>query len=593
MSKKKNKTPKITLFVLLAVAVILLIFLVVWLVGELKDTFGDPNPATSTPPTVVTTTVGSDPGLQSTPSSTPATSDTLVGSEVVMLVESYINDMRADKSLVVEANGQQVAIDLEEVNAPVDYEALEAYMKTMNYDTALIGQYKTILDTQGVTEGPLNAEYITRKVDELAVKVDTGSDTEYELTETGVIIYRGSEHTVIDKADAKTAIKQALKEFNYDTIELETTSLEPELPNLDDLRSMIYLPAANAYYDVDADNNTIVVDHVIGYDIDIEAIRTELEEGTWLEKAFAKYELLPEITTELLPEQYFKDLLGRGSSYYNTYEVNRTTNLGLAAAAINECIVLPGQTFSFNRVVGERTAERGYLPATVFQNGGMQEGLGGGICQVTSTLYVASLNAEMTQVSRYNHAFTVSYVELGMDATVYWGALDYVFRNNTDEPIKIVATAKNGTLTISIYGKDTRPENRSFKFRRVILETYEQEMVYELVETMEPGTEKKIRNGQPGYKVELYKQIYIDGVLQNEVKVNTSNYKAYNGLTEVGPELPETTPPETTPPTTPPPTTPPPATETTPAVTDVTTTPPTTPPPTETTPPTEPPIAVG
>lgn len=585
MSKKKNKTPKITLFVLLAVAVILLVFLVTWLVGELKDTFGDPD-ATTTAPTVTTTIGGS---AQSTPSSTSATTETLVGSEVVQLVESYIRDMRADKALVVEANGQQVMIDLEEVNAPVDYDALEAYMKSMNYDIGLIGQYKTILDTQGVTEEPLNSEYITRKVDELSTKVDTGSDTEYELTETGVIVYRGSEHTVIDKADAKNAIKQALKDFNYETIALETTAREPELPNLEDLRSMIYLPAADAYYDVDADNNTIVVDHVIGYDIDIEAIRTELEEGTWLEKAFAKYEVLPEITTELLPEQYFKDLLGRGSSYYNTYEVNRTTNLGLAAAAINECIVLPGQTFSFNRVVGERTADRGYKPATVFQNGGMQEGLGGGICQVTSTLYVASLNAEMTQVSRYNHAFTVSYVELGMDATVYWGALDYVFRNNTDEPIKIVATAKNGTLTISIYGHETREENRTFKFRRVILETYEQEMIYELVETMEPGTEKKIRNGQPGYKVELYKQIYIDGVLQNEVKVNTSNYKAYNGLTEVGPELPETTPPETTTPApTEPPVTPPPATETTPVVTE-----PTTPPTSDTPAPTEPPVAVG
>ena len=124
-------------------------------------------------------------------------------------------------------------------------------------------------------------------------------------------------------------------------------------------------------------------------------------------------------------------------------------------------------------------------------------------------------------------------------------------------------------------------------------ETYEQEMIYELVETMEPGTEKKIRNGQPGYKVELYKQIYIDGVLQNEVKVNTSSYKAHNGLTEVGPELPETTPPETTTPEpTTPPVTPPPATDTTPVVTEPTT-PPTTPPTADTPAPTEPPIAVG
>ena len=164
--------------------------------------------------------------------------------------------------------------------------------------------------------------------------------------------------------------------------------------------------------------------------IDIELIRKELTEGTWTEKTFMKQEILPEVTAETLPQKYFKDLLGQQITYYNTAEKNRTVNVGLATAAVNENIILPGQTFSFNRVVGERTAQKGYLPATVFQNGGMQEGLGGGICQVTSTIYAAALKAELDQVSRYVHAYKVSYIDLGMDATVYWGSLDYVFRNN-------------------------------------------------------------------------------------------------------------------------------------------------------------------
>ena len=333
------------------------------------------------------------------------------------------------------------------------------------------------------------------------------------------------------------------------------------MPDLEEVRSLIYREPADAYYDVDENNNTIVVEHVVGYDIDIEEIRKELDEGTWTEKTFMKQEILPEITAETLPQQYFKDLLGEGVSYYNTYETNRTVNVGLATAAVNECIVLPGKTFSFNRVVGERTTQKGYLPATVFQNGGMQEGVGGGICQVTSTIYVAALYAEMDQVSRYVHAYKVSYVDLGMDATVYWGSLDYVFRNNTDEPIKIVASAKNGKLTISIYGTETRPANRTLKFKSVVLETYMQEMKYEVDESLAPGAEKRIRSGQPGYKVELYKQIYVDGVLQNEVKINTSKYSAYNGLTKVGPEPVVTDPPVTEPPVTDPPATDPPATD--------------------------------
>ncbi len=475
-----------------------------------------------------------------------------------MLVNSYIADMRKDKTLTIEADGVSVKLDLNEAGAPVDYDELESYMKSKGYDTALIGQYKTVLEAQGEPGSVYNDEYITKKIDELAVNVDTGSDTEYELIEGGVTFYRGSERTVFDKAALADSVKAALDAHRYDTITVSTTKEAPEIPDLDELYTMIYCEPADAYYDVDENKNTIVVDHVVGYDIDIELIRKELTEGTWTEKTFMKQEILPEVTAETLPQKYFKDLLGQQITYYNPAEKNRTVNVGLATAAVNENIILPGQTFSFNRVVGERTAQKGYLPATVFQNGGMQEGLGGGICQVTSTIYAAALKAELDQVSRYVHAYKVSYIDLGMDATVYWGSLDYVFRNNTEEPIKIVSSAKNGTLTISIYGKEARPANRTIKFRSVVLETYMQEMKFEEDLTLAPGAEKKIRSGMPGYKVELYKQIYVDGVLQNEVKINTSKYSAYNGLTKVGPKPVVTDPPVTEPPVTTPPATDPP-----------------------------------
>lgn len=540
MSKKKTAMPKITLIVLLSISAVLLILLGIWLVGELKDSFSDP-------------TDGTEPGAISTSVSG--------GDEVVMLVNSYIADMRKDKTLTIEADGVSVKLDLNEAGAPVDYDELESYMKSKGYDTALIGQYKTVLEAQGEPGSVYNDEYITKKIDELAVNVDTGSDTEYELIEGGVTFYRGSERTVFDKAALADSVKAALDAHRYDTIIVSTTKEAPEIPDLDELYTMIYCEPADAYYDVDENKNTIVVDHVVGYDIDIELIRKELTEGTWTEKTFMKQEILPEVTAETLPQKYFKDLLGQQITYYNPAEKNRTVNVGLATAAVNENIILPGQTFSFNRVVGERTAQKGYLPATVFQNGGMQEGLGGGICQVTSTIYAAALKAELDQVSRYVHAYKVSYVDLGMDATVYWGSLDYVFRNNTQEPIKIVSSAKNGTLTISIYGKETRPANRTIKFRSVVLETYMQEMKFEEDLTLAPGAEKKIRSGMPGYKVELYKQIYVDGVLQNEVKINTSKYSAYNGLTKVGPKPVVTDPPVTEPPVTEPPVTTPPETD--------------------------------
>lgn len=542
MSKKKTTMPKITLIVLLAISAVLLILLGIWLVGELKDTFQDPPDVTENP----------------SASSTPVAS-----SEVEMLVKGYITDSRKDQALTVKAAGASVKISLNEANAPVDYDALTAYMKSKGYDLSLIAQYQSIqaikADITGVDE-----EYIIKRIDELVASIDTGSDTEYELTENGVTFRRGTEHTSVDKEEAFRQVVNALDDHQTGELELKTITKAPEMPNLDELYTMIYCAPADAYYDVDADNNTIVVREVIGYDIDIDQIRQELNNGNWTEKTFLKQEIQPAVTAETLPNQYFKDLLGQCVTYYNPAEANRTVNVGLATAAIHESVVLPGQTFSFNRVVGERTKEKGYKPATVFQNGGMQEGLGGGICQVSSTLYVASLYAEMDQISRYVHAYKVSYVDLGMDATLYYGSLDYVFRNNTDEPIRISAKASNGTLTVSIYGKESRAANRTIKFKSVVLETYEQTMKYVEDSTLAPGTERKVRTGMPGYKVELYKQIYVDGVLQQEVKVNTSKYSPYNGLTYVGPAVSETQPPVTEPPVTEPPVTNPPETTTAP-----------------------------
>ena len=145
MSKKKTAMPKITLIVLLSISAVLLIFLGIWLVGELKDSFADPSSTT-------------DPAL--------VTTDPEKSEELVMLVDSYITDMRKDMALTLEADGVSVTLDLNEAGAPVDYDALEAYMKSKGYDTSLVGQYKTILDAQGAEE-TFNDEYIIKKIDEI------------------------------------------------------------------------------------------------------------------------------------------------------------------------------------------------------------------------------------------------------------------------------------------------------------------------------------------------------------------------------------------------------------------------------------------
>ena len=166
-------------------------------------------------------------------------------------------------------------------------------------------------------------------------------------------------------------------------------------------------------------------------------------------------EIEPEYTSEALGGKLFTDVL----SYYDSphvYNPTRTHNLELACKAINGTIVKPGETFSFNKVVGERTAEKGYGAAGVYVGGETVQELGGGVCQVASTIFYCTLKADLEVVERAEHQFTPSYIPWGMDATIYWGSLDYKWRNNTPYPIRIDASVSDGYVHIRFVGTDTK-----------------------------------------------------------------------------------------------------------------------------------------
>lgn len=161
----------------------------------------------------------------------------------------------------------------------------------------------------------------------------------------------------------------------------------------------------------------------------------------------AAYSEIKQALVKDLPAE--KQIYGRYKTSFNPGERNRTINLKLAAAAINGQIIQPGKTFSFNKTVGPRTKERGYLEATIFVGGKKEQGLGGGICQVSSTLYNAVLNSKLKVVERHTHSLPVTYVPTGKDATVSYGYLDFRFQNNQKYPIKIQAVVNKNTLDIA------------------------------------------------------------------------------------------------------------------------------------------------
>lgn len=159
--------------------------------------------------------------------------------------------------------------------------------------------------------------------------------------------------------------------------------------------------------------------------------------------------VLPKVDAEIL-ESVSERTIGRYATYYNYNNKNRSHNIALAAAALDSTVVFPGETFSFNKTVGKRTAEKGYREAAVIVRGELSEGIGGGICQVSSTLFNAADNAGMQIIERYSHSREVAYVPPGRDATVSWYGPDFAFRNPLDQPVLIRAHAAFGTMAVTI-----------------------------------------------------------------------------------------------------------------------------------------------
>ena len=192
----------------------------------------------------------------------------------------------------------------------------------------------------------------------------------------------------------------------------------------------------------------------------------------------------------------FSDVLGSKTTYYNTSVKGRSTNIRLAAEAIDGTVLQPGETFSLNGVVGRRTAAKGYQTAIIFQNGKQVEGLGGGVCQVSSTVYGAVLYADLQVTERSSHQFQVSYTPVSQDAAVYYGSQDFQFVNDTDNPIKIAASASNGSLTVTIYGTKTTEKKVTLSSKSSVGGKYKYASLYKTVTENGTSTTTKVNTSK-------------------------------------------------------------------------------------------------
>lgn len=232
-----------------------------------------------------------------------------------------------------------------------------------------------------------------------------------------------------------------------------TGSLAFTLPKAPDLE-IIYEETAVLPQEPSIDRETLALTKgVPGSGFDLDRAKQNLKKASYGKVlSLPMEEIAPELSDE---EVYFQDVLGHCETPYSN-NPKRITNLELACKALDGLILEPGQEFSYNDTLGERTAEKGYQPAPAYSGTTLVDSLGGGICQVSSTLYLASVYAELTILERVNHGYPVHYIPYGMDATVNWGFTDLKMRNDSEFPVKIQAEASDGYVKVDILGLETR-----------------------------------------------------------------------------------------------------------------------------------------
>jgi vancomycin resistance protein YoaR len=237
-----------------------------------------------------------------------------------------------------------------------------------------------------------------------------------------------------------------------------------------------------------------------------------------------------------IEDEALKSIDTRIASYstgFTTSSQARSTNIDLSTKSINGKVLMPGDTFSFNEIVGERTKERGYQEAGVIVNQQLDSGVGGGICQVSSTLYNAVLQANIKTTERVHHTFPSTYVGIGLDATVDWGNIDFKFMNSYDYPILIEGYTKNKHLYFNIYSNSALAK-RTYSISSEIYETVEPTTKYIDDPNLEEGKTEVVKKAYTGYRVKTFRNIYENGKFINKELVANDYYVPVNGIIKKG-----------------------------------------------------------
>lgn len=370
--------------------------------------------------------------------------------------------------------------------------------------------------------------------------INTTVQTTYEVKKDELIFKKGVTGVSVNQDSLVAAMTKAVDQMKLaDAIESPMLTGTVKATDMKAVYKKIYKKKREAT--LDPENDYKIIKSVRGISFDVDKAKQSFERAAEGARVVIPLKITnPKITTKKLKKYLFRDVLGKCTTNVGGSN-GRVANVSLAAQKINGTILLPGESFSYNGAVGERTAERGFYRAPAYSNGNTVQELGGGICQVSSTLYKAVLLSNLKIEEHHNHSYVSNYIGVGMDATVSWNGPDFQFSNNTDYPIKIVAEYSGGQVTCRIKGSNL--DGSYVEMTADTLQVRGCGTVYKEDPEMEKGKTEVVSSGHDGYVVQTYRNVYSeDGELISSKKEAYCVYRTQDRVVRVGTKEPEPAP---------------------------------------------------
>lgn len=443
---------------------------------------------------------------------------------------------------------QQIYLTHGEYETSVTYEALEVKYQIQDavneaYNVGRSGNviqnnFEILKTWKQGKNIKLNVTLDTDMINQIAQNINNSIDDAVvqpsyyvEKADAQLIITAGKKGVKVDEEQLLADIYKVLnEESEEEKIEIPMSEDTPDKIDINKIHEEVYKEVKDAYY---TSNPFTVYPEEEGIDFDVEQANTIIAEEK--EEYIIPLKITkPSKTVKDIGTEAFPDLLATFSTKYNAGNAGRTTNLRLAANKINGTVLLPNEEFSYNAVVGERTISAGYKMAATYSNGAVVDGLGGGICQISSTLYDAVVMANLKITTRRNHQFVTSYVPAGKDATVVWGSQDFKFVNSRKYPVRITATVQGGVATVQVWGiKEEVEYDISIETKKIA--TIAPTTQYVQDPSLASGQQKVVQAGSDGRKVEAYKVMKLNGQIVSTTLLSRDTYNAMKRIVHVGP----------------------------------------------------------